>query len=85
MRTPRRRSPTGAQVELLFQCKYGPVCAYIRGPRSGFRWRNIEYCRWQMSTKQSGAWDKLHTFRSQDQPHLKRCAAAVSQWLRDND
>ncbi len=72
-------------VKQLFRTKSGPVEGKVIGPRIGFRWRIIEYCRWRPSTRVPGGWDKYMSFRHSDHVHLEKCVKEVGKWLREVD
>ena len=74
----------GARVRTLFSCRYGSVEARIAGPRLGFRWRQIEYFRWERSHKPDAAWIKSPADRECDQNDLLRCVRAVLEWLKQD-
>lgn len=75
----------GNRVRVLFKVKKGTVTAEVRGPRLGWKWRVINYYRWEISTRKPGTWEKAFPDRTVDQMYLDQCVKAVRAWLRDNE
>ena len=76
---------SGNRPQLLFKVTKGTVTVEIRGPRLGWRWRDIQYYRWQKSTKDPAGWDRMPPNRAVDQAHLEQCVQAACHWLRQED
>ena len=67
---------SGNRPQLLFKVKKGTVTAEIRGPRIGWRWRDVRYYRWRKSTKTPAGWDQLTPNRAVDQIQAEIRSAA---------
>lgn len=76
---------TGERPQLLFKIKKGTVTAEIHGPRIGWRWRDIKYCRGTKCQKERTRWIKVASCRSVDRTFLEHCVKRLRAWLKDDD